>query len=334
MVHVQRATGIALKERLTTFISMMMLGAILPRFSLRNVHMNYVFRRLCKTNFFQSVSCLHSSRNIDIWYEKHGTTVTETDVSEQERKPVVVLLGWNDSKDKHLQKYSDIFTKRNYGTVRVTARSFNTFFRPGTKVKQIGHNVLKVLDEMHGKERPVFLYSFSNGGCAMFFHIMEALTAPESEYFGQFNVVGSIFDSCPINTDMDSVKIVQQSVTENISNPVARGVVWYGLRMFVPLIILYNPTTKYFMKSMKQSSLMCNQLVLYSKADGFAPYVDIDDFIKVRRSLGVHVVAQCWETSRHVNHYREHPEEYLKLVNDFVHDCLLTVKEETFSSKL
>ena len=35
--------------------------------------------------------------------------------------------------------------------------------------------VLDVLLELNSQQRPVFVYAFSNGGCAVFFHIMEAL---------------------------------------------------------------------------------------------------------------------------------------------------------------
>jgi len=248
--------------------------------------------------------------------------VTETESSEQAKSPVVVILGWNSSKDKHLAKYSDIFTQNNYATVRVTANPFNTFFRSGTKVKQIGHNVLKVVDSLCGNERPVFLFAFSNGGGAVFFHMMEALTNQQSEYFNKVHIAGTIFDSCPVNPDIKSVRIVQESVTEQIPNRLMKSLAWYSLGIFVPAIVHLNPTVKRYMDGMKQSSLRCPQLVLYSKTDRFAPYVDIDDYVGARRQFGVNVGTKCWEKSGHVNHYREHTKEYLKLLHDFVAECL------------
>lgn len=291
-------------------------------FSLKKAHQISSFSKLGQSlKYILPVSSLHTSSKFEISYKKHGITVTETERSEQDKNPVIVILGWNSSKDKHLAKYSDIFTQNNYGTVRVTANPFNTFFRSGTKVKQIGHNVLKVVNSLCHNERPVFVYAFSNGGCAVFFHMMEALTDQDGEYFNQIQIAGTIFDSCPVNPDIKSVRIVQESVTEQISNRFLKTLTWHSLGLFVPAIVHLNPTVKRYMDGMKQSSLRSPQLVLYSKTDRFAPYEDIDDYVNARRQLGVHVVSKCWEKSGHVNHYREHRDEYLKLVGDFVEDC-------------
>ncbi|EDO36905.1 predicted protein [Nematostella vectensis] len=236
--------------------------------------------------------------------------------------PVVIILGWNSSKDNHLRKYSELFEKRHFSTVRVTANPFNTFFRSGSKVKFISHYILKTLSEYNLTEKPVFLYSFSNGGCAMYFHIMEALTKSDSEFFNTINIRGSIFDSCPINPNIESVKLVQSSVTDNVKNPIAKAAIWYSLGIFTPLVVYLNPTVKKFMSELEQAPLHSPQLVLYSKSDRLAPYKDIDKYVLVRRALGVSVTAKCWEKSGHVNHMREHPEEYIKYLNEFLDHCL------------
>jgi hypothetical protein len=248
--------------------------------------------------------------------------VTEHVEGREKLSPVVVILGWNNSQDKHLVKYSEMFEHRSCGIVHATANPFNTFYRSGTKVKQIGHHILDVLLEMNCAERPVFFYAFSNGGGAVFFHVMEALTTAQSKYYGKVKIAGSIFDSFPVPPHRKNVKIVQKTVTGYIQNPIVRGLVWYGLGVSVPLFILFDSTLKRYMPGLISSPLRCDELVLFSKSDPFAPYLDIEDYVKERRKRGVHVVSKCWEKSVHVNHYRENTDEYSRLVDRFIDDCL------------
>lgn len=257
------------------------------------------------------------------YHSKFGTIITKS-ASPLQRKdtPVVVILGWNSSKGKHLKKYSQIFEAKNFDSICVPAKPFNTFLRAGTKVKQISLHILGVLVELNCQRRPVFLYAFSNGGGAMFFHMMEALSYPTQPFYQAVPVVGTIFDSCPISPDINSLKATIESVSDMVKNPIMKSLVWCTLGVVVPPVIYFNSTVKRYMSAMRESPLQCPQLLLYSKTDKFAPYQDIDSYAQARRHRGINVVAKCWEGSEHVNHYREHEDEYLDLVNSFVDQCL------------
>lgn len=258
------------------------------------------------------------------YHSRFGAVITEVPSIPQQHSnsPMVVILGWNDSKGKHLQKYGKIFEKRNFDSICIPANSFNTFFRSGTKVKKISLHILDLLLELKCQERPVFLYAFSNGGCALFFHLMEALSYPKQPFYKAVPVVGTIFDSCPISPDINNVNATIESVSDTVNNPVLRGIIWGCMRVFIPPVIYFNDTVKRFMSALKESPLKCPQLVLYSKTDKFAPYQDIDSYVEARRKRGVNIVSKCWDSSEHVNHYREHTNEYLDAVNIFVDQCL------------
>lgn len=258
------------------------------------------------------------------YHSRFGAVITEVPSIPQQHSnsPIVVILGWNDSKGKHLQKYGKIFEKRNFDSICIPANSFNTFFRSGTKVKKISLHILDLLLELKCEERPVFLYAFSNGGCALFFHLMEALSYPKQPFYKAVPVVGTIFDSCPISPDINNVNATIESVSDTVNNPVLRGIIWCCMRVFIPPVIYFNDTVKRFMSALKESPLKCPQLVLYSKTDKFAPYQDIDSYVEARRKRGVNIVSKCWDSSEHVNHYREHTNEYLDAVNIFVDQCL------------
>ena len=254
---------------------------------------------------------------------KFKAVVTEGHSSTHGKTPIVAILGWNSSKDKHLAKYSSIFEEKGFCTLRIPANPLNTFFRAGTEVKRISHHILDVLLELNSQQRPVFLYAFSNGGCAVFFHIMEALSTPDQPYFKAVTLAGTIFDSCPVDPNIKSVKIVQESVTDSIKVPILKPLVWHSLGIIVPLVVHYDSTVKRFMSALTNSQLRCPQLIFYSKSDRFASYKDIDKYARTRKHLGVQVMTRCWEKSGHVNHYREHEEEYLKYLNTFVDECLI-----------
>ncbi|KAL9971700.1 hypothetical protein ACROYT_G017901 [Oculina patagonica] len=256
------------------------------------------------------------------YLSKFGTIITKTPAPTLD-SPVVVILGWNSSRGKHLKKYSEIFEAKNFDSICVPANPINTFFRPGTKVQKIGFHILDLLLELNCQRRPVFLYAFSNGGCAMFFHIMEALSYPTEPFYQAVPVVGTIFDSCPISPDMSSLKATKESVVDMIKNPILKTLVWYSLATFVPPMIYFNGTIKRFMSGLTQSPLKCPQLMLYSKTDKFAPYQDIDSYIQARRDRGINVISKCWDSSEHVNHYREHAEDYLCELNAFIDQCLI-----------
>lgn len=253
--------------------------------------------------------------------KKFGVVVTES-IPHDTTKPVVTILGWNSSKDKHIAKYSSIFEEQGFDTVRVTANPFNTFLRSGTKVREISEYLLNTLHTMDCHQRPVFLYAFSNGGCAMYFHMVKALTTTGHRYHNLLPVVGSIFDSCPVIPNMKSVNAVQETVTDAVKLPFLKPLVWHSLGVVIPLVIHFNSTVKHFMEDLTNSPLITPRLILYSKADKFAPYKDISNFADALKNRGIDVTQKCWELSGHVNHYRDHTEEYLNLLHEFLEKCL------------
>ena len=278
--------------------------------------------RWYKEEIFFKARGLHSNGSVS-HHSKFGTVITEAPSLLQDKSnPVIVILGWNSSKRKHLKKYSTIFEAKKFDSICVPAHPFNTFFRAGTKVKQISVHILDVLLELNCQKRPVFLYAFSNGGCAMFFHMMEALSYPNQPFYQAVPVVGTIFDSCPISPDIHSLKATIESVTGVVKNPVLKSVAWCTLRVCIPPVIYFDSTVKRYMSALRESPLQCPQLLLYSKTDKLAPYQVIDSYAHARRQRGVSVVAKCWESSEHVNHYREHSDEYLDVLNSFVDQCL------------
>lgn len=64
------------------------------------------------------------------------------------------------------------------------------------------------------------------------------------------------------------------------------------------------------------------QLYLYSKADALIPPHHVRFFMRLQREYGSEVSSKCWQDSQHCEHMRAHPQEYMKVVKDFMHSCL------------
>ena len=252
---------------------------------------------------------------------KYGTLVTKA-VTESPNTPVVAILGWNDAKMKNLQKYSKIFEEKNWTTVCLPATSFDTFFRPSSKVKSISMYIMKLLKQLTSDGNPVILYSLSSGGCTVYYHIAKALTSQESPHFNAFNVAGTIFDSCPVRSTKEGVRRLQISITERVHNPIVRNLIWYGVPVTLPLAIKLDPLIANIYDELKNLSLNCPELYVYSKADKLALYEDIDKFIVKRKAQGVTVLNRRWDDPPHVSHYMKYPEQYLQLLEQFLDVCL------------
>ena len=237
--------------------------------------------------------------------------------------PLVVILGWNDCKLKHLQKYSSIFEAKGWSTIFLPAKSFNTFFRGETKVKRIALYIAGVIKAQAKEDQPVFLYAFSNGGCGVYFHLVEALTTAGGTHYNSVNVIGSVFDSCPAKPTTESVKRAQRSITEYIKNPILRPIVWCSAGLILPFVIQNHPVFKRFFNDLGKMPLKCPHLFLYSKADSFIPWDEIEEHIDVRIAHGVKVFSKCWDDSQHVQHYIKYSKEYLKLLDEFVAICFV-----------
>ena len=223
---------------------------------------------------------------------------------------------------KNVQKYGGLFETKSYTTVYLPAKSFNTFFRSDTKVKAISFYMIDLILDLVDEGHPVFLYSFSLGGCAVYFHIAEALTTPGHQYFNAFKVAGSIFDNCPGNPNVGIIPNAQLSVTERTKNPIIRSLTRLGLGLPLPRVIVKNRFVRRFFNDLGNMPLNSLELFLYSKDDKIICYYDIDEHIYHRKSRGVDVLQKCWPDSSHVAHYLKYPQEYSELVDNFLEMCL------------
>ena len=250
---------------------------------------------------------------------KIGAVVTKTEV--RNSKPIVALLGWNSAQDKHLVKYSDIYEKKGFDTVRISANPFSTMMFLH-RAKNVAQNLLDILVEMKSdQDCSIIIHAFSMGGFNVYHFMRQAILSPGHQHFNSIHIVGCIFDSCPHFPSMHSTLSVQSSILQNIPNPLAKVVVWIGLGVVYPLAFLLSPHIKRLIPDNINSPLGCPELFLYSDADHLIPYDDVKTFLKAHEEKGINVFSKVMKGSAHVQHLRNYPEDYLNQINTFTDYC-------------
>ena len=265
---------------------------------------------------------MSESDNFQAKCKRIGVVVTRAGTENTSTSPIVALLGWNSAKDKHLAKYSEIFEQKGFDTVRIPANPFNTFMRLN-RVKDISMTLLDILVEMKCQQnRPFILYSLSMGGFNVYYFLNQAISTPGQRHFNSIQVMGCIFVSCPHFPGMHSLKGVQSTILEVIPNPLVKIPVWVGLAVAFPPVWLFNRDIKKLIPRTISSPLGCPELFLFCKTDPLVPDKDVWVFIEAHKNKNIKVFSKCWDISGHVQHYKNYPDEYLKLVNDFIDYCL------------
>lgn len=249
---------------------------------------------------------------------------SDEDIKERKERPLCVFLGWGNSKHKNLRKYGEIFESKGFDTMTVTPKLADALVFPDTKGKKIAYQVLDGIAKYSDVDKqPVVLFQFSNGGCALFYFMCREIITKGSQYGEKIKVVGSIFDSCPVVPDMDSVILTQRVFTQDVKNPILKRIMWHSLGLIIPLIVWFNPVVKLFMDGLRDSPIMTPQLFLFSKSDMLAPYKSILEFIEYREKYGINVTAKLWDDTPHVSHMKQDPDGYTKMLTDFINKLSL-----------
>ena len=243
--------------------------------------------------------------------------------------PIAALFGWGNGRMQHLIKYSNIFESQDFTTVCLTTPLVHFYMRPGSLATVYRKKIVQVLQKLTktNPTRPIILMAFSQAGsnvmASMFQHLENSDSLP-------LNVVGTIFDSGPM-------------MYERLSSSTASGAVWSSYKGTPPMVTKimidgivkrvaeYQKSNNKFMRSfdstMMEYSSLAPQLFLCSSADKLMNYRDIVDISKEREQKGVPVYVKVWDDCDHIKMFRDHPNEYKLLVNNFINVCLEKVQK-------
>ncbi|KAI1709109.1 transmembrane protein 53-B [Ditylenchus destructor] len=253
--------------------------------------------------------------------------------SENTNSPLVLLFGWAGCRDRYLAKYSEIYEKLGCSIVRYTVpvEHVNDY----TSFRQFALEIYeRVLDvENNELQFPIMFHIFSMNGFSLFSALWQLLDITSNGSAVKQMVKGIIFDSCPANVRpwQKAEAISVATMPSNKYNMISRGTYRifltgkYSLdRAFIWLRSNFEPNVyeqnfPYF-NLLKMPDLPKLQLYLYSQADSICSAKSIEEFQVAQLDRCCVVRSKCWVDSQHVEHFREHSEEYTQLCIDFVNE--------------
>lgn len=234
----------------------------------------------------------------------------------EQRRLLVVMVGWALSRHNTLSKYASIYTELGIPCIALaTPVQWMWFTTLGSKAMR---NTLRLLD--HSMQLPVsiLLHIFSGGGTAVLPQLMEEHANPNSPFPSKLRPAGVVFDSAPVlfsrKAGLAASKLFYKQGGTNVLS--------YSLVNMVGIL------TDLAFGSRKRREgetalahpqlLQMPQLYLYSENDSVNPLERTKMVMEGQREKGRDVTGKCWMDTEHVRHYTKHPEEYSEQIADFV----------------
>ena len=236
------------------------------------------------------------------------------DKSENER-PLVLMIGWLNSKPKHLKHYAAPYAASGYETLAVTPKAQHILI-PSMGAKFSG-SILDVLSDKALAQRPILMHGFSVGAylCGqmqlVFLERERALLAnhasAEAVRSLRPNVVGQIWDSA-----IDVEGIPDGISTASTTNPFYRDLIKWALRGAMNINQSAMRQWQAAADAYKTNHLGTPIHMISSEADLVAISTNYDKAVEDWRSLGYDATHTRYKSSGHVSHLRAHPEAYVK----------------------
>ncbi|TRY91235.1 hypothetical protein DNTS_035567 [Danionella cerebrum] len=255
------------------------------------------------------------------------------------KEPVVILLGWAGSRDKHLAKYSSIYNEQGCTTLRYTAPLKTVFISESLGYKELrstAHRLLELLYDYEVENNPIFFHVFSNGGFMLYRYMVELLHSHKQ--FRSLSVVGSVVDSAPGSQNVIGALRALKTTLGPKVNVILQYLLLalFAVAVFLLRIVLY-PLTKYFHKNhydaMMEQPAPWPQMYLYSRADRVIRYREVEKMVKALQEKGLKVESFDFISPAHVSLYRDCPEDYSSRCRTFLSCCMASTSEESLVKK-
>lgn len=247
-------------------------------------------------------------------------------VYDEDKLPVVILLGWAGCQDKYLAKYSAIYEEKSCITLRYTS-PVECLFWKRHRMRDIGSRLVQVIADMNLNEHPIFFHVFSNGGAFLYQHVSIAMEQLETP----LKVKGVIFDSAPGERRLTSLFRAISAILGG--QPFTNLPMSFVITIFLSILWLFEIITESWKDgcrvptdplALAEETHSWPQLFLYSNTDDLIPAKDVEKFASRRAERGVKVQMVRFTDSPHVKHYASYPEIYVNIVCSFIHECLIS----------
>jgi pimeloyl-ACP methyl ester carboxylesterase len=229
-------------------------------------------------------------------------------------RPLVLMLGWMFSQDRHLERYRQIYFEHGYDVLTVQSTPLKLLW-PTLGSQVIARDVVNYLRKVYSNYSYISVHGFSVGGYQLGETLVELdklETELREKVTNKFR--GVITDSC---VDICNVPYgLSRAITSNI---ILASMIQFLIATY--LFINYFFVTIHYLKSSQTFHalrLRCPCLIISSRADEVGTVEQNDAVAASWRKGGHDVDVHVFELSEHVANFQKYPDEYLSLINNFL----------------
>ncbi|XP_005091640.1 uncharacterized protein LOC101850135 [Aplysia californica] len=269
---------------------------------------------------------LHVAKSRESWQWKTDPT-----------KVLVLFFPWLGSKEKHVQKYRDLYLSR--GLDVLTVKSVVSDFLWPPKAQKFGKQTMEVLAEHCNNYEHFLLHTMSVGAYNM--TVLRMLAAGENDPSGILRRCrGLIYDSIVggsgkggVVQGSDAAEVDKKPVhaTNRMLHGIAvsaskNRVVQLTIKGVGKMYLFFTKknTVAFYDKSLtvvRDEPLPVPTLMYASRNDPMVDAYVVEQLAHIwRTSKGVPVEVKLWDVSGHAQHLVKHTEEYVETLDKFLSD--------------
>ncbi|DBA84896.1 TPA: hypothetical protein ACH3X1_005912 [Trebouxia sp. C0004] len=240
----------------------------------------------------------------------------------------VVICGWLGSNKRYLKKYQDWWTDNRWEPVLFIVPMRGALTLGATAQELVEALVVQLAERKASWREPrewhLLFHCFSNTGWYTFGAVMEGLLKHAAALLQ--HVVGSVIDSAPHAqpcakvwaSGFASALLPRREATNQF-----RQNVYAWMECFFEQWLKGSPGKRLQqLAAVLQQYQNFPQLYIYSESDHVVPHTSVEDFMEGQSKLGRNVSGMRFQTSPHVDHFRNNTIAYTQGLRQFVADAL------------
>ncbi|XP_054153456.1 uncharacterized protein LOC128952139 [Oppia nitens] len=230
-------------------------------------------------------------------------------------RPLVVFFAWMLAKDKHIEKYRNLYFRRGFDVLTVKTSPFELMF-PTIGSQRIAASVADFLNQKVTEYPEVVVHAFSVGAY-QFGEVLVQMEKQENEKIlpkMKKAIKGLICDSA---ADLEAIPNgLSRAITNNsVLRVIFRTMIATHMKLF------YSVATKHYMASSeayKNNVIRCPSLLFVSNGDVVGTPESNRRVMDRWHQKNIDVKWICFDKSSHVGHLYKYQEEYTNQLDSFL----------------
>lgn len=252
------------------------------------------------------------SKNVTFYMNELASPVPRHQ-SQEDHKPVMLMLPWLGSRPQAIAKYCEIYFRTGFD-VLVVESEVQHFLWPRWGLDH-GRSLLELLESERFMSRPLLVHAFSIGGYS-FSQLLVHISQDTQKHEALIKrIKGQVFDSLVVGSLERMAIGLGKTVFPRWETLVKHASLCY-FRVFKRQTVDYFNTG---VDAFWNSPVTAPALYFFCENDALSDSQTLEELIDYWRKRGLDVTAKKWEDSTHAGHLKRHPYEYLDTLNTFFH---------------